>query len=100
MYHPDVNPKDKRAKDKFIALTEAYKILLKVASAQTELTYNSTPISTTKFATINTTSFEMKSILNIFVNLAFLTSSHSVVHWFRTKPDYCITYRVGFQVAL
>ena len=47
MYHPDVNPKDKRAKDKFIALTEAYKILLKVAPAQTELAYNSTPISTT-----------------------------------------------------
>ncbi|MCL2930957.1 MAG: DnaJ domain-containing protein [Trichodesmium sp. MAG_R03] len=47
MYHPDVNPKDKQAKDKFIVLTEAYKILLKVAPPQTELAYNSTPISTT-----------------------------------------------------
>lgn len=26
-YHPDINPNDRQAKDKFIALTEAYKIL-------------------------------------------------------------------------
>ena len=26
IYHPDVNPKDRQAKDKFIAVTEAYKI--------------------------------------------------------------------------
>ncbi len=47
MYHPDVNPKDRQAKDKFIAVTEAYKILLRVAPPQTELPYNSTPTSTT-----------------------------------------------------
>ncbi len=29
-YHPDINPNDKRAKDKFIALTEAYRLLLTV----------------------------------------------------------------------
>ncbi|MBW4647043.1 MAG: J domain-containing protein [Goleter apudmare HA4340-LM2] len=29
-YHPDTNPDDKKAKDKFIALTEAYKLLLTV----------------------------------------------------------------------
>ncbi|MBW4614821.1 MAG: J domain-containing protein [Desmonostoc vinosum HA7617-LM4] len=29
-YHPDINPGDKKAKDKFIALTEAYKILITV----------------------------------------------------------------------
>ncbi|WP_414552081.1 DnaJ domain-containing protein [Anabaena sp. CCY 0017] len=29
-YHPDINPHDIRAKDKFIALTEAYKVLLTV----------------------------------------------------------------------
>ncbi|MDJ0772884.1 MAG: DnaJ domain-containing protein [Mastigocoleus sp. MO_167.B18] len=29
-YHPDTNPNDKRAKEKFIAVTEAYKLLLKV----------------------------------------------------------------------
>ncbi|WP_193196053.1 J domain-containing protein [Nostoc sp. MG11] len=29
-YHPDINPDDKKAKDKFIALTEAYKLLLTV----------------------------------------------------------------------
>lgn len=29
-YHPDINPDDHKAKDKFIALTEAYKLLLTV----------------------------------------------------------------------
>ncbi|WGV25418.1 J domain-containing protein [Halotia branconii] len=29
-YHPDINPNDKKAKDKFIALTEAYRLLLTV----------------------------------------------------------------------
>ncbi|BAY22993.1 heat shock protein DnaJ domain-containing protein [Calothrix sp. NIES-2100] len=29
-YHPDINPEDHKAKDKFIALTEAYKFLLTV----------------------------------------------------------------------
>merc|ERR1712117_496185 len=47
IYHPDVNPKDQQAKDKFIAVTEAYKILLMVAPTQTESVYNSTPTSTT-----------------------------------------------------
>jgi curved DNA-binding protein CbpA len=29
-YHPDINPEDQKAKEKFIALTEAYKLLLQV----------------------------------------------------------------------
>ncbi|MBV6627338.1 MAG: DnaJ domain-containing protein [Rivularia sp. (in: Bacteria)] len=29
-YHPDINPNDDRAKEKFIAVTEAYKLLLQV----------------------------------------------------------------------
>ncbi|GAA6618336.1 DnaJ domain-containing protein [Scytonema sp. NUACC26] len=29
-YHPDINPDDTRAKEKFIAVTEAYKLLLQV----------------------------------------------------------------------
>lgn len=29
-YHPDINPDDQRSKDKFIALTEAYKLLVSV----------------------------------------------------------------------
>ncbi len=29
-YHPDINPGDHKAKDKFIAVTEAYKMLLQV----------------------------------------------------------------------
>ena len=28
-YHPDINPADQKAQDKFIALTEAYKLLLR-----------------------------------------------------------------------
>ncbi|KAF3890699.1 MULTISPECIES: J domain-containing protein [Nostocales] len=30
LYHPDINPDDKKAKEKFIAVTEAYKLLLQV----------------------------------------------------------------------
>ena len=48
LYHPDVNPHDRQAKDKFIAVTEAYKMLLKVAPPQTEVVYKSTSVSTTK----------------------------------------------------
>ncbi|TVP60771.1 MAG: J domain-containing protein, partial [Nodularia sp. (in: Bacteria)] len=33
-YHPDINPNDIRAKDKFIALTEAYKLLLTVVPSE------------------------------------------------------------------
>lgn len=35
-YHPDVNPGDERAKNTFIAITEAYKFLLGVAPAEVE----------------------------------------------------------------
>jgi len=34
VYHPDINPHDIKAKDKFIAVTEAYKLLLKVVPSQ------------------------------------------------------------------
>ena len=33
-YHPDINPDDEKAKEKFIALTEAYKLLLQVMPPQ------------------------------------------------------------------
>ncbi|MEB3216654.1 MAG: DnaJ domain-containing protein [Nostocales cyanobacterium 94392] len=33
-YHPDINPNDERAKEKFIALTEAYKFLLQFIPPQ------------------------------------------------------------------
>jgi curved DNA-binding protein CbpA len=33
-YHPDINPDDNKAKDKFIALTEAYRLLLQVVAPQ------------------------------------------------------------------
>jgi curved DNA-binding protein CbpA len=33
-YHPDINPDDSQAKEKFIALTEAYKLLLQVVSPE------------------------------------------------------------------
>lgn len=46
-YHPDVNPDDRQAQDKFIAVTEAYKILVMVAPPKTEPSYKSTPVTTT-----------------------------------------------------
>jgi tetratricopeptide (TPR) repeat protein len=33
-YHPDINQDDRKAKDKFIAVTEAYKLLLEVVPPQ------------------------------------------------------------------
>jgi len=33
-YHPDINPNDEKAKEKFIALTEAYKLLLQFIPPQ------------------------------------------------------------------
>jgi curved DNA-binding protein CbpA len=33
-YHPDINPDDSQAKEKFIALTEAYKLLLQTVSPE------------------------------------------------------------------
>ncbi|MGB6299873.1 MAG: DnaJ domain-containing protein [Rivularia sp. (in: cyanobacteria)] len=38
-YHPDINPDDDRAKEKFIALTEAYKFLLEVIPPTSENSY-------------------------------------------------------------
>ncbi|MBN3926033.1 J domain-containing protein [Nostoc sp. NMS4] len=44
-YHPDINPDDNKAKDKFIALTEAYKLLLTVVLPE-EIGVHSTQVST------------------------------------------------------
>ncbi|MEH2247501.1 J domain-containing protein [Nostoc sp.] len=44
-YHPDTNPDDNKAKDKFIALTEAYKLLLTVVLPE-ETAVHSTQVST------------------------------------------------------
>ncbi|MEH1832211.1 MAG: J domain-containing protein [Nostoc sp.] len=44
-YHPDINPDDNKAKDKFIALTEAYKLLLTVVLPE-ETPVHSSQIST------------------------------------------------------
>ena len=38
-YHPDINPDDERAKEKFIALTEAYKLLLQVIPPTADKSY-------------------------------------------------------------
>lgn len=47
-YHPDINPDDQKAKDKFIALTEAYKFLLQVIpSTAVSPHVSSTSMSTT-----------------------------------------------------
>lgn len=44
-YHPDINPDDNKAKDKFIALTEAYKLLLTVVVPE-ETAVHSSQVST------------------------------------------------------
>ncbi|MEH2045631.1 J domain-containing protein [Nostoc sp.] len=44
-YHPDINPDDNKAKDKFIALTEAYKLLLTVVLPE-EIGAHSSQVST------------------------------------------------------
>jgi curved DNA-binding protein CbpA len=44
-YHPDINPDDNKAKDKFIALTEAYKLLMTVVLPE-ETAAHSTQVST------------------------------------------------------
>ncbi|MEH2281882.1 MAG: J domain-containing protein [Nostoc sp.] len=46
-YHPDINPDDNKAKDKFIALTEAYKLLLTVVLPE-EIGAHSTQVSTSR----------------------------------------------------
>ncbi|RUT06034.1 molecular chaperone DnaJ [Dulcicalothrix desertica PCC 7102] len=51
-YHPDINPNDNKAKEKFIALTEAYKFLLQVVAppvtpASSSQVPTKTPVPTT-----------------------------------------------------
>lgn len=44
-YHPDINPDDTKAKEKFIAVTEAYKLLLhKIPQQETAQRYNHSPV--------------------------------------------------------
>ncbi|MBW4592821.1 MAG: J domain-containing protein [Brasilonema angustatum HA4187-MV1] len=44
-YHPDINPDDTKAKEKFIAVTEAYKLLLqKIPQQETAQPYNHSPV--------------------------------------------------------
>ena len=45
LYHPDVNPSDRDASQKFIAITEAYKLLLSVAPSETKSQQQSPPQS-------------------------------------------------------
>ncbi|MHC5737323.1 J domain-containing protein [Nostoc sp.] len=47
-YHPDINPDDNKAKDKFIALTEAYKLLLTVVLPE-ETAAHSSQVSTSGY---------------------------------------------------
>lgn len=48
-YHPDVNPGDRRAHDKFIQVTEAYKVLVQVAPSEATSTPSaSTPSSSNR----------------------------------------------------
>jgi curved DNA-binding protein CbpA len=53
-YHPDINPTDQRAKDKFIALTEAYKLLLSVVQPAQTAENSSKPKSAERQSTVAT----------------------------------------------
>jgi curved DNA-binding protein CbpA len=55
-YHPDINPGDKKAQDKFIALTEAYRFLLTVVPPEeTNPQTKQSPTSTSKREETKTT---------------------------------------------
>ena len=43
LYHPDVNPDNEQARELFIAVTEAYKFLLKIAKPEAEMRRASPP---------------------------------------------------------
>lgn len=45
-YHPDVNPGNKEAKNKFIAITEAYKFLVNIAPSPSDVAESKVPNST------------------------------------------------------
>ncbi|MEA5567059.1 J domain-containing protein [Anabaena sp. UHCC 0399] len=55
-YHPDINPGDKKAQDKFIALTEAYRFLLSIVPPEeTNPRTKPSPTSTSKREETKTT---------------------------------------------
>jgi tetratricopeptide (TPR) repeat protein len=47
-YHPDINPDDEKAKEKFIALTEAYKFLQKIVPPEENRSGTTWPTSADK----------------------------------------------------
>ncbi|MGL5509251.1 MAG: DnaJ domain-containing protein, partial [Microcoleaceae cyanobacterium] len=64
MYHPDVNPCDRYAQEKFIAITDAYKFLLTIAPSEVSsevrstVTINSPVASRTTSSVAKTTSYQ------------------------------------------
>lgn len=50
LYHPDVNPDNEQARELFIAVTEAYKFLLKIAKPEAEIKSSSPPPAQTPAA--------------------------------------------------
>lgn len=71
MYHPDVNPCDHYAQEKFIAITDAYKILLNIAPTEVPPEVRSptpmnTPINTVTSTPVNNmaTSADKKTVTN------------------------------------
>jgi tetratricopeptide (TPR) repeat protein len=61
-YHPDINPDDRKAQDKFIALTEAYKFLLQVVPPEEPVSQPSQSQSTPPDATAKTVVKESQPI--------------------------------------
>lgn len=85
MYHPDVNPCDRYAQEKFIAITDAYKILLTIAP--TECTEVRSPASINTPMTQNPTS-SVKKTANYQSAQSAQSSSPSSV---QTTPDQSTT---------
>jgi tetratricopeptide (TPR) repeat protein len=61
-YHPDINPDDRKAQDKFIALTEAYKLLLQVVPPEEPVSQPSQSQSTPPDTTVKTVVKESQPI--------------------------------------
>ncbi|MBE9049184.1 J domain-containing protein [Nostocales cyanobacterium LEGE 11386] len=63
-YHPDINPSDTKAKDKFIALTEAYRLLLTVVPSE-EIAQTSSQSSVSGSDGINATHSEKAPTITV-----------------------------------
>jgi tetratricopeptide (TPR) repeat protein len=79
MYHPDLNPCDRYAQEKFIAITDAYKILLTIAPTE-GLTEVRSPVS------INTPTTQ-KATSSVTKTANYQSAAQSSTSSVQTTPD-------------